>query len=128
MDDFARFFNQIPLHPSEYWLVYHLWPPARPPRASSDLGFVAEKRLGFGLTISSNVGQRFAELVVADFTRRMEATKAPFWDAVLDPHSGVCHGYGVLGATSRSPTAHGLNRRMPVDCTAAHARAVHGQH
>jgi len=64
---------------------------------------VAEKRLGFGLTISSNVGQLFAELVVADFTRRMGAAEAPFWDAVLDPHSGVCHGCGVLDAPSRSP-------------------------
>ena len=104
VDDFARFFNQIPLHPSEYWLVNHLWSASRPPRAPSDLGFVAEKRLGFGLTISSNVGQRFAELVVADFTRRMEAAEAPFWDAVLDPHSGVCHGYGALDAPSRSST------------------------
>jgi len=102
--DFACFFNQIPLHPSEYWQVNHLWPSARPPRASGDLGFVAEKHLGFGLTISSNIGQRFADLAVPDFTRRMEAAEAPFWGATLDPRSGVCYGYGALGAPSRSPT------------------------
>ena len=59
--------------------------------------------MGFGLTISSNAGQRFADLAVADFTRRMEAAEAPFWDATLDPRSGVCYGYGVLGAPSRPP-------------------------
>ena len=112
VDDFARFFNQIPLHPSEQWLVNHVWPSKRGSLkrgevgtgAQGTLGFVSEKRLGFGLTISSNVGQRFADLVVADFIRRMEATEAPFWSATLDPSTGVCHGYGALDELSRSPT------------------------
>ena len=71
---------------------------------SGDLGFVAEKRLGFGLIISYNFGQRFADLAVADFTRRMEAAEAPFWGATLDPRSGVCYGYGALSTPSRLPT------------------------
>jgi hypothetical protein len=71
-DDFADYFNQIPLAPAYYWAACFSWwfgesflgypslkgflstPP--PPLTS-----VAEKRLGFGGSLSSNVAQRLSE-------------------------------------------------------------------
>jgi hypothetical protein len=35
--------------------------------------YVSEKRLGFGVSLSSNVAQRLSEAVVADFRARFDA-------------------------------------------------------
>ena len=77
-DDFVDYFNQIPLAPAYYCAACFSWwfgesflgdpslkgflSTAHPP-----LTYDAEKRLGFGGSLSSTVAQRLSEAVVADF-------------------------------------------------------------
>ena len=75
-DDFAEYFNQIPLAPAYYWTACFSWwfgdfflgdqslkgflsTPSPP------LTYVTEKRLGFGGNLSSTVAQQLSEAVVA---------------------------------------------------------------
>ena len=109
-DDFADYFNQIPLAPAYYWTACFSWwmdddasdytlkgfqDTPTPP-----ITYVAEKRLGFGVSLSSNVAQRFSESVVADFRSRFDAQELKHFADILDPVTHVCVPNNVLDATT----------------------------
>ena len=110
-DDFADYFNQIPLAPAYYWTSCFSWwfgdsflgdqslqgflSTPTPP-----LTYVAEKRLGFGGSLSSNVAQRVSEAVVADFRQQMDIEETKLFALVLDPVSGLCTPYNVPDSTT----------------------------
>jgi len=83
-DNFADYFNQIPLAPAYYWTACFSWwfgdsfPDDQSLKGflstpSPPLTYVAEKRLGFGGSLSSTVAQRLSEAAVDDFRyRRIE--------------------------------------------------------
>lgn len=67
-DDVASFFNQLLLCAKDLWKQGHLWTALREgqfgPFEGSEVTFVAEYCLGFGLAHSSNIAQRFAHALV----------------------------------------------------------------
>ena len=67
-DDVASFFNQLQLCSEDLWKQGHLWTSLREglhgPFQESEVTFVAEYCLGFGLAHSSNIAQRFAHALV----------------------------------------------------------------
>lgn len=63
--------------------------------------FVSEHRLSFGITISSNVGQRAAELYLAIFRRRFDLEERDYFEAVLDSSTGHCAGAGLKDGLMR---------------------------
>jgi len=88
--------HQIPLAPSQYWTSCFAWSfSALGPQIPLD-GFyvpitvVSEKRLGFGVSLSSNIAQRFSEAIVAVFRQRFDAEESILFGHILDPSSGVC--------------------------------------
>jgi hypothetical protein len=58
--------------------------------------YVAEKCLGFGVSLSSNVAQRLSEAIVADFRARFDAQECIRFANILDPVTGVCSLYNKL--------------------------------
>ena len=107
-DDFANYFNQFALHPAEYWKSCLLWNfgGATPPRPSDlnvpEVSVVSEYRLGFGVSLSSSIGQRAAELVLNSFRRRFDEEEEALFSRILDPTSSKCFGVGSLDELSRS--------------------------
>jgi hypothetical protein len=65
-----------------------------------DVSFISEHRLGFGVTISSNVGQRFADLIVTIFKRRFDIEELARFELILSS-SGVCVGGGIADQATR---------------------------
>jgi hypothetical protein len=67
-DDFASFFNQLRLAPSEIPKtgVMH------PPRGSGRARFGHDRVLGFGIKMASNIAQRFADFMVFILKRRLQ--------------------------------------------------------
>jgi hypothetical protein len=57
------------------------------------LTVVSKKRLGFGVSLSSNVAQRFPKGILAVFRRRFDAEEAALFDGALNPLSRVCVPY-----------------------------------
>ena len=67
-----------------------------------DVSFVSEHRLSFGITISSNVGQRAAELYLAIFRRRFDAEESAHFAAILPARSNAaCAGARPLDEATR---------------------------
>ena len=110
-DDFADYFNQIPLAPAYYWTACFSWwfgdsfledqslkgflsTPSPP------LTYIAEKRLGFGGSLSSNVAQRLSEAVLSDFRSQMDLEEDRLFALILDPVSGLCTPYNVPDGAS----------------------------
>ena len=94
-DDFARYFTQFPVHTSELWKTNLLWSFPLEVEAKnqfSSFSFVTEKRLGFGLSLSPSIAQRFSELVLADFRTRLDAEEDQYFDSILSSSSNVCSG------------------------------------
>ena len=58
--------------------------------------YVSEKRLGFGVSLSSNFAQRLSEAAVADFRARFDAQEYIRYANILDPATGVCSPYNDL--------------------------------
>lgn len=100
-DDFADYFNQIPLAPSEYWTSCFSWWFDNDSRnlygfdsaLTMPLTYVSELRLGFGVSLSPNVAQRFAEAVVAVFRRRFDEQELALFEKILDSKTGLCVPY-----------------------------------
>ena len=67
-DDYASFFNQLRLAPSEIPKtgVMH------PPRGTAKARFGHDKVLGFGIKMASNIAQRFADLMVFILKQRLQ--------------------------------------------------------
>ena len=86
-DDFADHFNQLGIHPSEYWKIVVLWvfldANGRSTRWPDFEAFIAEYRLGFGLSLSSGIAQRFSEAIVAVFRNRLDEIEEPIMNEVL---------------------------------------------
>ena len=99
-DDVADFFNHLPLAPSEYWTSCFAWLfPANsaligfsPP---IHLSFVSELRLGFGLSLSPNVAQRFSDAIIGVFKKKFDAEEELLFAQILDPQSGTCTPYNA---------------------------------
>ncbi len=69
----------------------------------SPITVVSEHRLGFGVSLSSNIGQRFAESILDSFRRRFDAEEEQLFNLILDPITGSCTAYSALDlATWRS--------------------------
>ena len=104
-DDVKDYFNLIPLQPSQYWLSCLVWDDAAFEETISGglrgASFISEYRLGFGVSLSSNVGQRFADLIIGEFRFRFDEQEAPLFDAVLSP-AGVCIGGGGMDELTRN--------------------------
>jgi hypothetical protein len=67
---------------------------------SPSLTYIAEKRLGFGGSLSSTVSQRLPGAVVADFRQQMDIEEEKLFALVLDPVSGLCTPYNVPDSTT----------------------------
>lgn len=98
-DDFADYFNQIPLSLSEYWTACFVWSSSLPELSVNlnefgvPLTVVSERRLGFGVSVSSNIAQRFSEAIVAVFRSRFDVEESALFARMLDPLTGVCAPY-----------------------------------
>ena len=80
--DAKDFFNQLRL---AAWAIHHvglLWLPLDMTHES--FSFVAEHTLGFGITMASNIAQRFANGLIDIFLRAFDEADAPFLDADAD--------------------------------------------
>ena len=74
-DDYKSFFNQLRLSVSEYCKTGAVHPP-RP--GQEGVTFAYDTVLGFGVKMASNIAQRFADLLVIIFRRKL----APFMQAL----------------------------------------------
>ena len=82
-DDFKCFFNQLAVHPSQWHLNTFLWLSSLEEDAVPV--HVIEYVLGFGLSPSSNVAQRFAEAILWLLRRRVDKDEAALRAADTDP-------------------------------------------
>jgi hypothetical protein len=64
------------------------------------LTYIAEKRLGFGGSLSSNVAQRLSEAVLADFRNQMDLEEDRLFALILDPVSNLCMPYNALDSNT----------------------------
>ena len=101
-DDVADFFNHLPLAPSEYWTSCFAW--FFNDRSESGLtgfhatspiqmSFVSELRLGFGLSLSPNIAQRFSDAIIHVFKTKFDAEEEILFNNILDSTSGKCVPY-----------------------------------
>jgi hypothetical protein len=67
---------------------------------SPPLTYVAEKRVGFGGSLSSTVAQRLSEAVVDDFRKRFDSDELKRFAFILDPVIGHCTPYNVPDSTT----------------------------
>ena len=97
-DDVADYFNQIPVSPAEKWKNCALWAFGSQAETTGllrstelrSLAVVVEHRLGFGLTLSSNVGQRFADAILWYFEKEFDREEDARFARILDPVTNVC--------------------------------------
>ena len=105
--DFAKFFHQLWFRPEELHRMGALLPMADGQgRASSDLSIHTELVMAMGLTPSSEIAQRLANILMQEFSKRMaaeEARCAPPADATvaawLSRRASLPH--DMLGSQSR---------------------------
>ena len=124
-DDVADYFNHIPLAPSEYWTSCFVW--YFPTRSTSGLvGFtssppihlsvVSELRLGFGLSLSPNIAQRFSDAIIGVFMTRFDAEEEILFDKIFNRGSETCSPYNsadylTLDADGMSGVCHWIKER-----------------
>ena len=108
-DDIADYFNHLPLATSEWWVSCLFWAFGQDGNLqgfaspfSSPITVVSEKVLGFGVSLSPNVAQRFAEAIVATFRSRFDEEEEMLFAQLLDPVSHQCAPYNVLDALTTS--------------------------
>ena len=65
------------------------------------LSIVSEHRLPFGIAISSNAGQRTAELYLAIFRRRFGREEEEYLARILSPENGACAAASALDEATR---------------------------
>ena len=75
VDDFSNYFSQVPVAPEDYWktVVAGFSLPHLEPLGAPRIQFVAEYRLGFGISINSNICQRLANFIVHVFLTEFRA-------------------------------------------------------
>ena len=78
VDDFRNYFSQVPVAPEDWWktVVATYSHPHLDATASAAIKFVAEYRLGFGITINSYVCQRLANFIIHTFLQEFHAAEA----------------------------------------------------
>ena len=122
-DDAADHFNQLFCSSEEWWLLGVTFvSPSQLRRtlangfsgAPGAIFFVSERRLGFGMTPSSNIAQRFSEALLHIFRQRMDAAeeKAPTTPAELQWRHGREVLATRLAATSNRPYAELLREQQ----------------
>jgi hypothetical protein len=95
-DDFADYFNQIPLAPSQYrapcfaWSFSALGPQVPLQGFAEPLSVVSEKFLSLSVSLFLNFAQRFSEAIISVFRRLFDAEEAILFDKILVSSSGVC--------------------------------------
>ena len=82
-DDYKSFFNQFRTHPSEWWKSLMLWVSDADP--GSLPVWVVEYVLGFGLTPSSNIAQRFANAMLWILQQRVDADEVLLFEREQNP-------------------------------------------
>ena len=111
-DDVADFFNHLPLAPSEYWTSCFVWnfSERQLPLAGFDanqrtppVSIVSEKRLGFGLSLSPNVAQRFSDAIIGVFKQKFDAEEETRFESILNSASGVCTPYSSSDLLTMTP-------------------------
>jgi len=80
-DDAANYFNQFALAPSEYWQFVTLLKDS----TTKSAVFMAEYVMGFGTRPSSNIAQRFADMIVELVMRRFSAEEKALHEQSADP-------------------------------------------
>jgi len=80
VDDFRNYFSQLPVAPEDWWktVVAAYSRPHLDDTSPPHIKFVAEYRLGFGITINSNVAQRLANFVIHLFLQEFHRSEAAF--------------------------------------------------
>ena len=117
-DDVADFFNHLPLAPSEYWVSCLLWSFGEAPLGdntpnvlhgfrkdplSSPVSVISEHRLGFGVSLSPNVAQRFSHALLSVWRHRFDAEELVLFNSLLNPVTNVCTPYSIVDSLSLSP-------------------------
>jgi len=116
-DDVADYFNHIPLAPSEYWTSCFTWyfptrseygiPKFQTSTPLIHMSFVSELRLGFGLSLSPNVAQRFSDAIIHVFKMKFDAQEEILFNNILDSNTGICVPYNHMDL--RSVDAQGMS-------------------
>jgi len=60
---------------------------------TNSLVIVSELRLGFGLSLSPNIAQRFSDAIIGVFMAKFDAEEEIIFNSLHDPHSGECTPY-----------------------------------
>ena len=111
-NDIKDYFNTTLLHLAEYWAACFVWSAVERliPRVD---GTAARQTTGrrpascprtgclSGIAISSNVGQRAAELYLAISRRRLDLEERGYFEAVSGSSSGHCAGAGLSDELTR---------------------------
>ena len=82
-DDFESWFNQFATHPSEWFKTCFQWIAADAGVPTS--AWVVEFVLGFGMSPSSNIAQRFAHALLWLLFQQFDAEEAAAHDIAVDP-------------------------------------------
>lgn len=77
VDDFGNYFSQVPVAPEDWWktVVAAYSRPHLDPHIPPHLKFVAEYRLGFGITVNSNICQRLANFAIHTFIHQFRLSE-----------------------------------------------------
>ena len=82
-DDYKAFFNQFATHPSEWWKSCFMW--LRLSGGEPAPVWIREHVLGFGLSLSSNIVQRFANAMLSVLEQRVDAEEAALCELDTNP-------------------------------------------
>ena len=108
-DDFKDYYQQMPLASSQRWVSGLVWQQLDVGEREASGGrapvCIAEQRLGFGISLSSNLGQRLAELILSVFRDEFDREENARFDAIL-PVGGACVGDGFADALTRSASGY----------------------
>ena len=109
-DDVADYFNHFALAPSEYWVscmfwlfedsIHLNWRAGEVRSEGPVASVISEHRLGFGVSASPNIAQRFAWALVGVWKRRFDAEETALFNRLLDPITRQCTPYSEIDAQS----------------------------
>ena len=104
VDDFRNYFSQVPIAAEELWktVVAAFSRPHLDPVGPERLLFVAEYRLGFGISVNSNVCQRLSNFILHQFLTEFRELDRAY--EVLEPpcvHSWLAHRRALMQTTGR---------------------------
>jgi hypothetical protein len=108
-DDFKDYYQQMALAGSQRWVSGLVWQQLNEvERVASGGGvpaYIAEQRLGFDISLSSNLGQRLAELILSVFRTEFDREENALFDTIL-PVGGACVSDGVIDAATRTASGY----------------------